>query len=59
MSQNEQKEDDDGNILTKEIKSWEPFEYTLQEENRLLFSKMLSEYRENEDYARAASSKDE
>jgi hypothetical protein len=30
-----------------------------REENRLLFSKMLSECRENEDYIKAASSKDE
>ncbi len=31
-------------ILKEEIKSWERFEYALREENRLLFSKMLSEY---------------
>jgi hypothetical protein len=31
------------NILTKEIESWKGFEYALREENRLLFSKMLSE----------------
>jgi hypothetical protein len=46
-------------ILNEEIKSWEPFEYALKEENRLLFSKMLSECKENEDYIRAANSKDE
>jgi hypothetical protein len=46
-------------ILNEEIKSWEPFEYALREENRLLFSKMLSECRDNEDYIRAANSKDE
>jgi hypothetical protein len=46
-------------ILNEEIKSWEPFEYALREGNRLLFSKMLSECKENEDYVRAASSKDE
>ncbi len=46
-------------ILIEEIKSWEHFEYALREENRLLFNKMLSECRENEDYIRAANSKDE
>ncbi len=44
---------------SNEIKSWERFEYALREENRLLFNKMLSECNENEDYIRAASSKDE
>jgi hypothetical protein len=45
------------NILTKEIELWKGFEYALREENRLLFSKMLSECGENKDYVRAASSK--
>ena len=49
----------DKDILFKEIKSWSNFEYALREENRLLFSKMLSECRQNEDYIKAASSKDE
>jgi hypothetical protein len=64
--QNEQKaekeeHDDDGpkNILTNEIDSWSNFEYALREENRLLFSKMLSECKKNEDLVRAANSKDE
>src|SRR5438034_5254083 len=60
---NEQKREeehhDDGNTLTKEIDSWSNFEYALREENRLLFNKMLSECRQNEDYIRSASSKDE
>jgi hypothetical protein len=47
------------NILNDEIKSWEPFKYDLREENRLLFSKMLSECRENERNVKAANSKDE
>jgi hypothetical protein len=47
------------NLLTKEIESWKGFEYALREENRLLFSKMLSECGENKDYVRAASSKGE
>jgi hypothetical protein len=50
---------DQYSILTDEIKSWERFEYALREEDRLLFKKMLDECVENEDYARAAGSKDE
>ena len=45
------------NLITKEIESWKGFEYALREENRILFSKILSECRENKDYVRAASSK--
>jgi hypothetical protein len=60
MSQNEQKQEyDNVNILTKEIKSWQSFEYVLREENRLLFSKMPHECQENEGYIKAASSRDE
>jgi hypothetical protein len=56
--QEEKEEHDDGhnNILIKEIDSWSNLEYALREENRLLFNKMLSECKENEDYIRAASS---
>jgi hypothetical protein len=59
--ENEQKAEDisDSNILAQEIDSWSNFEYALREESRLLFNKMLSECRENEDLARAANSKDE
>jgi len=46
-------------ILTKEIESWKGFEYALREENRILFSKMLSECRKYKDCVRAASSKGE
>lgn len=46
-------------ILNDEIKSWQRFEYALREENRLLFSKMLTECRQNEDCIKAAGSKDE
>ena len=49
----------DKDILNEEIRSWEDFEYALREENRLLFNKMLSECKENEDYLHAANSKDE
>jgi hypothetical protein len=44
--------------LSKEIKSWERFEYALRKESRLLFNKMLSECKENGDLVRAANSKD-
>ena len=50
---------DNVNVLTKEIESWSNFEYALREENRLLFSKMLSECKENEDYIKATGPKDE
>jgi hypothetical protein len=54
LSESEQKEqghdDDNDNILTKEVDSWSNFEYSLREENRLLFNKMVSECEENEDY---------
>jgi hypothetical protein len=47
------------NTLTQEIDSWSNYEYALREENRLLFNKMLSKCKENEDLVRAANSKDE
>jgi hypothetical protein len=50
---------DQSSYLSEEIKSWERFEYALREENRLLFKKMLDECGENEDYVKAAGSKDE
>jgi hypothetical protein len=53
------KNHDGNNILTKEIDSWNNYEYALREENTLLFNKMLSECKDNEDLARAANSKDE
>ncbi|MDQ3902961.1 MAG: antimicrobial resistance protein Mig-14 [Thermoproteota archaeon] len=63
-SQNEQNrqehnEDAANNILIREIESWGKFEYALRDENRLIFNKMLSECKENEDLVRAANSKDE
>ena len=47
------------NVLTREIESWKGFEYALKEENGVLFNEMLSDCIENEDYIRAASSRDE
>ena len=48
-----EKEEDDNdsknNIITQ-IGSWSRYEYALREENRLLFNKMLSECKENEDF---------
>jgi hypothetical protein len=47
-------------IIDKEIESWKKgFEYALREENRLLFSKMLSECQQNGDYAKAAIARGE
>ena len=57
--QKEEYDDSKNNILTKEIDAWSNFDYALSEENRLLFNKMLSECKQNEDYIRAANSKDE
>jgi hypothetical protein len=55
----EHNKDAANNILIREIESWSNFEYALREENRLLFNKMLSECKDNEDLVRAANSKDE
>jgi hypothetical protein len=46
-------------ILHNEIESWKGFEYALREENRLLFSKMLSECQQNADYAKVAMARGE
>jgi hypothetical protein len=47
------------NILINEIDSWSNFEIALREENGQIFNKMLFECKENEDFIRAANSKDE
>jgi hypothetical protein len=59
MPSTEQKEDENVDVLAKEIELWTSFEYALREENRLLFNKMLSECKQNECYIKAANSKDE
>ena len=43
VSQNEQNENGNDDILAKEIESWKDFRYALREENAVLFNKMLSE----------------
>jgi len=58
-SQDQQKREEQMNVLTREIESWKGFEYALKEENGVLFNEMLSDCIENEDYIRAASSRDE
>jgi hypothetical protein len=55
----EEQHSDGYNIISKENDSWSNFEYALREESRLLFNKMLSKCKENEDIVRAANSKDE
>jgi hypothetical protein len=52
QNKQEEKEEDKGgynNILAQEIDSWDKYEYALMEENRLMFNKMLSEFKESED----------
>ena len=57
VSQNEQNENGNDDILAKEIESWKDFRYALREENALLFNKMLSECVHNRGYVKAAISK--
>jgi hypothetical protein len=55
--QNGQDDDAKNNMLTEEIDLWSNYEYALREEDRLLFNKMLSECKENEDLVRGTDSK--
>jgi hypothetical protein len=56
----EEKKEDNSNILQKEIESWNNhFGYALREENRILFNKMLSECLTDEQYRNAVNSKGE
>jgi len=57
--QGEEKQEYNKTILTQEIDSWSNYEYALGEESRLVFEKMLTECKDNEDMIRAANSKDE
>ena len=49
-------EKEENNILAKEIESWSNFEYSLREEDRILFSKMFNEC-EKEEYTKAFNAK--
>lgn len=49
----ENKEDDDNDILAKEVESWKGFEYALRQPDVSLFNQMLSECLENDEYASA------
>jgi hypothetical protein len=53
------KEEAQENLLTKEIESWSNFEYSLREEDRILFSKMLNECEKEEEYSKAFNAKGE
>ena len=52
------KEEEQENILTKEIESWSKFEYALRKEGRILFKKMLNEC-QKEEYIKAFKAKGE
>jgi hypothetical protein len=47
---------EENSVLAKEIESWSNFEYSLREEDRILFSKMLNEC-EKEEYTKAFNAK--
>lgn len=56
--QKNKEDNDNDNILTKEVVSWKGFEYALRQPNTSLFNKMLSEYLENkEEYVSAFKSR--
>ena len=38
----EEEQEEENNLLTKEVESWNSFEYALREEDRILFNKMLN-----------------
>ena len=50
-------EEEENNVLSKEIESWTKFEYSLREEDRILFSKMLNECQKEEEYSKAFNAK--
>ena len=54
----EDKVDDNNSILQKVIESWKSFEYSLREDDRILFNKMLNEC-QKEEYAKAFNDKGE
>ena len=52
-----EEEEEENNVLVKEIESWKSFEYSLREEDRILFSKMLNECQKEEEYSKAFNAK--
>ena len=46
------------NIIAKETESWSNFEYSLREEDRILFNQMLNEC-QKEEYSKAFNAKGE
>jgi hypothetical protein len=57
--QKNKEDNDNDNILTKEVVSWKGFEYALRQPNASLFNKMLSEYLEKkEEYVPAFKSRE-
>ena len=49
-------EKQENNVLAKEIESWNSFEYSLREEDSILFNKMLNEC-QKEEYTKASDAK--
>jgi len=47
----------DNDLVTKEVKAWNGFEYALRKPNSSLFKQMLNECLENEEYAEAFKTK--
>jgi hypothetical protein len=54
-----EEEQKENNVLAKEIESWNSFEYSLREEDSILFNKMLNECQKEEEYTKAFDSKGE
>jgi hypothetical protein len=52
-----EEEDENENILAKEVESWKGFEYALRKPNATLFNKMLKECLDNKEYASAFKTK--
>ena len=52
-------EEQQENILAKEIESWSKLEYALREEDRILFKEMLNKYQKEEEYSKAFKAKGE
>ena len=52
-------EEQENNVLAKEIEFWNSFEYSLREEDSILFNKMLNECQKEEEYSKAFKAKGE